>query len=241
MPNLKSPDTTELKKLQAIPKWTQRYAQNRTLPFLLFMVLYLLMSAVIGGSSYLGGFAYLSGNMPLFCLAMVGLVLGVGFCLWFANPWWGGKWMEKTATRMYAQEGLVTPQIGTTEQSPAWLYLAGSLFGLSIVVSVILGLIGLIPIRLMQPVSALYTVPFLVFLSLRQRPLAGWIPFLWPTLYGLHAILVVAGVPIQFDEKWSSLNMLIPVAGYGLLSGLIGYFYGRYALKRLQGIAGVKE
>lgn len=240
MPATKSPDTTELKDLQAIPKWTRRYAQNRTLPFLLFMVLYLLLSALIGGSSYLGGFAYRSGNMPLLGVAMVGLALGIVFCLWFSNPWWGGKWMERTAARMYAKEGLVTPKISTKDQNPAWLYLAGSLFGLSIVISVILGLIDIIPIRLMQPVSALYCVPFLVFLSFWQRPIAGWLPFLWPTLYALHAILVVAGVPIQF-EKWSSLNMLIPVAGYGLLSGLISHFYGRYALKRLQGIAGVKE
>ena len=92
----------------------------------------------------------------------------------------------------------------------------------------------------MQPVSALYSVPFLVFLSIRMRPVAGWIPFLWPVLYALHAILAVAGVPILF-EKWSSLNMLIPTAGYGLLCGLIGHFYGRYALKRLKEVATAKE
>jgi hypothetical protein len=148
--------------------------------------------------------------------------------------------MEKTAARMYANEGLVSPRIPVKDQNPAWLYLAGSLFGLSIVISVILGVSGFIPIRLMQPVSALYCVPFLVFLSFRQRPIAGWIPFLWPTLYALHAILVVAGAPIQF-EHWTSLNMLIPTVGYGLLGGLISHFYGRYALRRLQGIASVKE
>ena len=57
---------------------------------------------------------------------------------------------------------------------------------------------------------------------------------LWPALYGLHAILIVAGVPIIFVGAWSSLNMLIPVIGYGLLTGLISHAYSRFALRKLR-------
>jgi hypothetical protein len=242
MSHLNAPEKAELKDLQSVPKWTRRYAQNRTLPFLLSMVIFLAMIAAIGGGSYLGGMAFRSGNMPLFWLAMGVLATGVGFCLWFSNPWWGGKWLEKTAARMYSGEGYVALGSGapTTDRSKAWVFLAGILFAACILASVALGGAGFIPTRYMQPVSALYVVPFLVFLSIRLRSVAGWIPFLWPALYALHAILVVAGVPIQF-ENWPSLNMQIPTVGYGLLCGLIGHFYGRYALKRLKKITGAKE
>jgi hypothetical protein len=240
MSHLNAPEGTELKDLQAIPKWTRRYAQNRTLPFLLFGVIFLALWAAFGGSSYLGAMAFRSGNMPLFSLAMVGLAAGIGFCLWFSNPWWGGKWLERTADRMYSGEGSVALEAHTTDRSKAWFFLAASLFAVSILVTVALGLCGIIPIRYMQPVLALYMVPFLVFLAVWMRPMAGWIPFLWPVLYALHAILVIAGAPIQF-ENWPSLNMLIPTLGYGLLCGLIGHFYGRYALKRLKKVTGAKE
>ncbi|MCG3199499.1 MAG: hypothetical protein GHCLOJNM_04016 [bacterium] len=235
-----SKDTLE--DLKAIPKWTRRYAQNRTLPFLLFMLIYLLLSAAIGGGSYLGGKAYRAGNLPMFWASMAVAGAGVGFCFWFANPWWGGKWLEKVAARMYSREGHVSlgSSVPTTDRGKAWVAFAVSLFMVCILASVALGMAGFIPIRYMQPVSALYVAPFLVFLSVWLRPVAGWIPFLWPGLYTLHAILVIAGVPIQ-SEDWPSLNMLIPTVGYGTLCGLIGHFQGRHALKRLREIARAEE
>jgi hypothetical protein len=93
----------------------------------------------------------------------------------------------------------------------------------------------------MQPVSALYVVPFLVFLYCWQRPKVGPIALLWPSLYSIHAILIVAGVPIVFDKPWTALNMLIPIAGYGILCGLLGHVYSRYALKKLKSAAHLQE
>ena len=60
---------------------------------------------------------------------------------------------------------------------------------------------------------------------------------IWPTLYTIHAILIVAGVPIVFSEESGlvSLNMFIPTFGYGLLTFIIIYIYSRYALKKLKG------
>lgn len=60
---------------------------------------------------------------------------------------------------------------------------------------------------------------------------------LWPFLYGLHAILVVAGVPIQFSDAWSILNMLIPTVGYGMLASLASHSYNRLALRKLKRLA----
>ncbi len=62
---------------------------------------------------------------------------------------------------------------------------------------------------------------------------------LWPTLYALHALLIVCGVPIVWSPPWDGLNMLIPVAGYGLLSGLVGHLYSRFALRKVKRLAGM--
>jgi hypothetical protein len=86
----------------------------------------------------------------------------------------------------------------------------------------------------MQPISALYVVPFLVGLWFLMRPMAGPLALLWPALYAAHAILILAGAPIVFTGAWEGMNMLFPVAGYGLLSGLAGHLYSRVALGRLK-------
>jgi hypothetical protein len=57
---------------------------------------------------------------------------------------------------------------------------------------------------------------------------------LWPVLYALHAMLIVAGVPIVFSGKWKLLDMLIPTVGYGLLSAGIAHIYSRVVLRRLR-------
>ncbi|MCJ7730114.1 MAG: hypothetical protein MUO27_09600 [Sedimentisphaerales bacterium] len=123
-----------------------------------------------------------------------------------------------------------------------WVGLVVGLVFVSCVVgSVQLGIRGFIPIEYMQPVSAFYVVPFLVFLVVWQRPVVSLLSLLWPILYALHAVLVVMGVPIQFGGRWDFLNMLIPTAGYGILCGLLGHIYSRYALKKLRKAAHFKE
>ena len=57
---------------------------------------------------------------------------------------------------------------------------------------------------------------------------------LWPALYALHAILIIAGVPILFVGRWDSLNMLIPTVGYGLIASLTAHIYSRIQLRRLR-------
>jgi hypothetical protein len=150
-------------------------------------------------------------------------------------PRWGGKLQERVIERLYAKEGtvrLAPPTCGLTRRK--WLMgLLGATFGTCILASVVLsGLYGL-PEKYMQPISAIYCVPFLLGLWVLQRPLSSPIMLLWPALYVLHAILIVAGAPIVFSGPWSALNMLIPVAGYGMLVGLISHVYSRLALRKL--------
>ena len=60
---------------------------------------------------------------------------------------------------------------------------------------------------------------------LRGKRHTGILRWIFAALYGMHAILVVAGAPIQFAGKWLPLNMLLPVCGYGLLSFLAAHAY----------------
>ena len=141
---------------------------------------------------------------------------------------------------LYRKEGqviLATPQ--KTKKERLIGSIVGLLFGACVLISVTLGVLGFIPIEYMQPVSAIYVVPFIIAIGIWQRPAvnpAGFLAWLWPGLYAIHAILVVAGVPIQFGKPWIFLNILIPIAGYGILCGLIGHIYSRYALKKLKDV-----
>lgn len=220
-----------------IGKWARTYAQNRTLPFIVFMFVFLLLCAAIAGGSYLAAWAHLSGNRPLLVACIVWLVLAVAADIYISVLRWGGKWTRQIAQRLYAKEGSVAVTHPHTAGQRRLGLPVGLVFCLCIVAQIALGILGYIPDKYMQPVSALYLVPFLIILSVLQRPTARWLTLLWPGLYTLHAILIVAGAPILFTGRWTGLNMLIPTAGYGLLYGFVGHVYSRFALRKLKRLA----
>ena len=97
---------------------------------------------------------------------------------------------------------------------------------------------GFIAYKYLQPVSALYIVPYVVCgWYFWQSPRMGPIYLLHPILYAIHAILIVAGVPIFFTGNWGILSIILPFIGYGFLAYVIGHVYSRYALKKLKGLA----
>lgn len=234
-----------MERLKEIPKWTRRYTENRTLPFVINMMIFLLFCSAIGIPSYFGGKAYRSGNVLQLWICILSLMIVIPLLIFCSVPKWGGKFNDKLIRFLYRKEGQVTLAIPKrTKKQQRIGMIAGWLFGVCIVISVILGVLGYIPIKYMQPVSAIYVVPFIIAIGIWQRPSvnpAGFLAWLWPTLYTIHAILVVAGVPIQFDRPWIFLNMLIPIAGYGILCGLIGHIYSRYVLKNLKAMTHLQE
>ncbi len=232
----------DMEKLKEIPKWTRRYAQNRTIPVMIFMVLFLCLFGGIAGSSYFGGCAYRAGNMVLFWICIFVMAVSMICSFFFSVPKWGGKFIARISSRLYNREGNVLISVPKTIKKKLWVgYVVAMVFVSCVFISVILGFLGYLSIKYMQPVSALYVVPFLVFLYLWQRPIISPLVLLWPSLYAIHAILIVAGVSIYFDRPWIFLNMLIPVVGYGILCGLIGHVYSRYALKKLKTAAHLEE
>jgi len=102
--------------------------------------------------------------------------------------------------------------------------------------SMYLAMAGYISFKYLQPVSAIFIVPFFVFQYFLQRPRLGPVLLICPILYTIHAILIVAGVPIFFTGILGILNMFLPAIGYIFLAHVIAYLYSRYALKTLKGL-----
>jgi len=123
-----------------------------------------------------------------------------------------------------------------TCHAPALKWAAAFLMA-GVTIHVALGFLGLLPLRLMQPVSLLYVGPFLLIAGLTQRVEGSPFMLLWPVLYTIHAGLVLGGAPIQFGKGYDAPNMLEPVVGYGLLAALAGHVYSRFALRRLRALA----
>ena len=221
--------------LRQIPKWARRYAQNRALPVLVFFCFYLAFAGILGGLSLLTVWAAIRGRHAL--AAASGLLLCASFVALFWFAFLGGaRLIERISRWLYRTEGDVAANLrpeGVLRKRPLALYLLLS----CCFAEVALGVMGLIPIRYMQPISAIYAVPFMVYLGCKLWEVGSPFMFLWPLLYGLHAILLVAGAPIYFEDRLESLNMLIPTAGYGLLSALAAHVYSRFALRKLRRLA----
>ena len=92
---------------QGISKWARAYAQNRSLGVVVLLIISVTLCAAIGGSSYLAGGAYHSGNMLLFWISIALLVTALGANIYISVPRWGGKLLERVIGRLYAKEGKV--------------------------------------------------------------------------------------------------------------------------------------
>ena len=232
-------------KLKEISKWTRRYAENRTLPFIINMVIILFFWVAIGIPPYFGGRAYRSGNTLLLWICILSWIILISLLIFFFTPKWGGKYIEKLIRFLYRKEGQVKfalPEKTKRHRLAGWI--AGLLLGICVVISILLVVFCKIPIKYIQPVSAIFVIPLLIAIGIWQPPSikpAGFLAWLWPILYVVHAILIVAGAPIVFHGPLTSLNMIIPVAGYGTLCALIGHLYSRYALKKLKTAAHLQE
>jgi len=231
-------DKTERDNVRQIPKWTRRYAQSRTVAVMVTFGFIILFNVVIGGSSYWCGRSYRSGQMFGFWVCLPVTVLGCVGLLLFSFK--GHRLIQRISERYYAKEGNVALGPTDGEGGRALLLVVAGAFGACIVGSVVLGLLGYIPQEYMQPVSALYMVPFMVFLTVKMRAVAGFLPLLWPILYTAHAVAIVVGF-LPSTGHWGGAHMMIATVGYGLLSALVAHIINRVALHRLRRLAHVEN
>jgi hypothetical protein len=232
------PDRDELEEAQRIQRWVRRYAQNRSLPVAVGLIVFVLIFLAISLASLGAGIAYRNGDITLFAICLGVAVVAMAATIYVSVPRWGGRRLQQLGARLYESEGRAS--IDPRPAPRPWLIsLLAVAFGICVAGHVLLGVLGYLPTdKYMQPIAALYLVPFLVALNLLMRPATGNMQLLWPALYALHAILIVAGAPIVFQGRWEALNMLLPTVGYGLLTAFISHIYSRWALHSVRVIVG---
>ncbi len=235
-------------KLKEIPKWTRKYARNRTLTILVLMVMVVLfgmfVAVLVGLPLALAVAGFWKGNMVLGCVGTAVLVVVLVaivkfYIIIFAK--FGGKnkgLLDQIIDRwIYGQEGFTSmPQPKLSKKMKCLDIFVGIVYMVCLIGSMELAMLGYIPVKYLLPLMALFVVPFNVYLYFMQRPRLGPVLLICPILYTIHAILIIAGVPIFFTGTFAvPLNMFLPVI-YAFLTYMIGHLYSRYALKKLKGI-----
>jgi hypothetical protein len=230
-------DRNELNEMKQIERLVRGYAQNRSLPVAVALAAFGLTFLAIAVPSVLAGIAYRNGNTVLLGICMAAVAMAMVGLLYLSIPRWGGRRLQQLGESLYGDEGRATID-PSARHNPRLVAGIAITFGTCVLAHVSLTVFGYLPNEYMQPISAIYTLPFLIALILLLRPATGWIPLLWPALYALHALLILAGAPIAFRGVYEPLNMLVPTLGYGLLTAFIGHLYSRWALHRVRAIVG---
>jgi len=241
-----SPQNAE--KLKEIPKWTRRYAQNRTLtiPVLMVMGVLLIMfvAVVVVFPLGLAVAGFRKGNMILgwvgIAVFVAALAAVLTFLIIFISKFCvknSGLIEQKIEQWIYGKEGTALMPLPKIVKKNSWLEIVFSaVFLICFFGSWYLSMKGYIAFKYLQPISVLYMVPFFVFGYFRLRPRVGPLVLLCPILYTIHAILIIVGVPIFFTGYMGIWNLFIPLIGYSFLAYVIGHVYSRYALKKLKGL-----
>ena len=246
----------DTKKLKEIPKWTRKYAQNRTLTILVLLAMISLISMCV---AFLVGFAlslavagFRKGNIILGCVGisiLVAAIAAISILMIIVISRFGGKnrgLIDRLIDqRIYGKEGTASMPKAKLTKKKKWLEIALMMVFISLFTGTMYLSENFIPVKYVQPITALYIVPYLVCgWYFFQSPKMGPIYLLGPVLYAVHAVLIIAGVPIFFRlaTTWNFiLNVCLPFTVYGFLPFIIGHFYGRYALKKLKTAAHLQE
>ena len=224
--------------LRPISAWVRRYAQHRRgLAVVVGLLINLAIYGAIGGGAYLGGQAYRGDSRPMAVIGICGAAMGCVALLFMAFTRDGRELPVRIALRLAGDEGEANLDNPVSHRQRQTGVLMGAVFGICILAHVYFG--DTIPVRYRQPVSALYSMPFLVGIWLLQRPASGYISLLWPVLYGLHAVLLSVGAPILFTGRWESMNILLPVVGYGILVNVANHLYARFAFHKVRQLANI--
>ena len=232
---------TQPSRLQAgdprlIMRWARRYAKSRTISFLVQWIVIVVMVLVIGVASSLTSLAYEQGYTLLLTLSMALMAGTMGVLTWFSVSPWGSEIIWKITNWLYGSEGYASYSGDKAERAtPLWLTaLGGGLVVYHLLLAMLVSF-RVIPVAHMQPASALYMAPFLIIM-IRYQDLGFW-AWIWPVMYALHGVLLLAGVLSPLRGDLQLLNMIGPVFGYGLVAIVVGHAYSRYALYQLKKLA----
>jgi len=238
--NNKSQDQNT-ERLKEIPKWSRKYAQNRTLTTFVFIVMICLIGGFIGFPISFGIAAFMGGDMLLTGISVALFVAVLILYIIFLAKFGGknkGLLDQKIDRWIYGKEGTASmPQPKLSKKMKCLDIVVAIVYMILFIGSMNLAMGGHIPVKYLQPLMVLFIVPFLVFQYFMQRPRLGPVLLIFPILYAIHAILILAGVPIFFTGTFGvPLNMGLPILVYTFFAYMIGHVYSRYALKKLKGL-----
>jgi len=245
--------TEDVERLKEIPKWTRKYAQNRTLTILVLSVITMLFGIffallfVFPFTLALRGFS--KGNIILGCVGIavfVALLAAYFKCLFVFIRKYGGRNRGLIAHKIdqwiYGREGMTSMPMPEGTRKKKWFGIAVSIVWWCLFMGTMyLGMANVIPAKYVQPISALYMVPWFVFIYLLQRPKVGPLFLICPILYTIHTLLILAGMPMFFTGGWCGFSMVLPFFGYSFSAYVIAHLYSRYALKKLKTTAYLQE
>jgi len=233
MPPSPDYDTLQAGDPRLIVRWARRYAKSRTISFLVQWFFIVIMVLAIGIFASLTNMAYKTSNMGLFTVSVAAMVLAIFGLTWFSVSKWGGEAIWRITQWLYGKEGYVAYSDGQGGgATPLWITALGGGLVVYHLVGALLVSFNYLHLSHMQPFSAGYMAPFLAVMIVYQR--LGFWAWIWPALYALHGVLLLAGAPIGFTGQWQLFNMVVPVFGYGLIAILVGHVYSRFALWKLK-------
>jgi hypothetical protein len=239
----------DMEKLKEIPKWTRRYAQNRTLTALAIMVMCCLFSmcftAFVVFPLALTVTAFGKGKMILGCVGIAVLVAGlaaiVKFYIIIFRKFGGknkGSLDQIMDCKIYGKEGFATmPQPQLSKKMKVLDAVIGFAFMVLLIGTMNLAMSGYISIEHHLPIMALFVVPFGIYQYFTMKPRFGPLFLLFPIFFAIHALLVLAGLPLFFTGNFGVPFNIFLTLIYNLLAFIIAHLYSRYALKKLKGIS----
>jgi len=237
--DINSQGNTQDNDVRDIPKWERRYVWNRpTLP-----------SVVLGVVPILILFGMISAGYEV--LGLVTIAVAVG--LWGLGMWFLRTYRRRTGDRrsieqawnewVYRQEGSVSVSEETRKREAPWVKYLLLGVGALLLAATFAGW-RLTPPRYWVPVSSVLVVFVLAQPVLRRGRSAtptSWLFLLWPLLYALHAVLILAGVPLYLTGPYEVMTMYVSLGVCGLIAALAAHIYSRYALRRLRTLATSRE
>ncbi len=222
--------------LREIPKWADRYARNRQAPAsVLGMAIGALTGAALAVPLSVALAAWHRGNMMAFGLALATAAAILAALVWVTLT----RRLQAAVQTIYDAldrgEGHVVAATSPEAQRRGRA-LAGLIFAVLVVMTPVIAQHLAVPTRYLQPLVALYLVPPLVWLYWPRSPVGGPLMLLWPGLYALHALLLLAGVPLPAVPE-PMMNVLVPLGLYAAVAYVASHIYSRFALRRLRRLA----
>lgn len=216
-----------------LPLWAERYARNRVLHVVLWMVgVQVIFLAICGLTLLLA-----KANHPVMYALSICINLSIAaVMLWVLITGRVSQALRRFTEMLYRHEGNVVPsrpnRVPSHEKVKFGTAMIGGIAGPWVLMYVLLHLFH-VPLAYIQPAMAAVIVPLFTVLILVGPDSPKWPGLLMPVLYGIHAVLVLAGVPVPALGV-SYLDVFIPLFVYAMLTLVVMHLYSRYALLKLQ-------